>query len=69
MKKQIPEYTNSQMRLLIEEHIHNAKYRDILLSRYIDGLTYERIAERFDMSAQQIKTIVYKAQAKLLRYL
>lgn len=57
------------MRLLIEEHIHNAKYRDILLSRYIDGLTYERIAERFDMSTQQIKTIVYKAQAKLLRYL
>lgn len=57
------------MRLLIEEHIHNAKYRDILLARYIDGLTYEKIAERFDMSTQQIKTIVYKAQAKLLRYL
>lgn len=69
MRKQIPEYTNSQMELLIDEHIHNAKYRDILKRRYLDGLTYEAIAERCDLSIQQTKTIVYKAQNKLLRYL
>ena len=69
MRKPIPEYTNSQMRLLIEEHIHNEKYRKILMSRYIDGLTYERIAELYDMSVQQTKTIIYKAQNKLLKYL
>lgn len=57
------------MRNLIEEHIHNEKYRNILLARYIDGLTYEQIAERFDMSTQHTKTIVYKAQQKLLKYL
>lgn len=65
----IPEYTNSQMIELISEHIHKAKYREILLARYIDGLTYEQIAGRFDMSTQQIKTIVYRAQSKLLKYL
>lgn len=69
MRKPIPEYTNSQMRHLIEEHIHNEKYRKILMSRYIDGLTYERIAELYDMSVQQTKTIIYKAQNKLLKYL
>lgn len=69
MKKTIPEYTNSQMRELIDEHIHNEKYRRILLLRYIDGLTYERIAEITDMSTQQVKTIVYRAQNKLLKHL
>lgn len=69
MKRQIPEYTNSQMALLIDEHIHNAKYRDILKRRYLDGMTYEAIAECCDLSVQQTKTIVYKAQNKLLRFL
>ena len=63
------DYTNSEMRELINEHIHNEKYRRILLLRYIDGLTYERIAEAVDMSTPQIKNIIYKAQQKLIRYL
>ena len=63
------EYTKSQMCSLIDEHIHNARNRNILRLRYIDGLTYEKIAEEMDMSTQQIKTIVYKSQAKLIRYL
>ena len=67
--KQIPEYTNSQMNNLIDEHIHNIRNRAILKLRYLDGMTYERIAEELDMSTQQIKTIVYEAQQKLLKYL
>lgn len=63
------EYTNSQMNQLIDEHIHNARNRAILRLRYIDGMTYEKIAEEMDMSTQQVKNIVYKSQEKLLRYL
>lgn len=63
------DYTNSQMCKLIDEHIHNLKYRNILRLRYIDGLTYEKIAEEVDMSTQQVKTIIYRAQEKLLKYL
>lgn len=63
------EYTNSQMRVLIDEHIHNRKHRTILLLRYIDGYTYEQIAEEVDMSTQQVKTIIYRAQEKLMQYL
>ena len=69
MKNTLPEYTNSQMNVLIDEHIHNIKYRCILKLRYLDGMTYEQIAEAVDMSPQQIKTIVYRAQNKLLKYL
>lgn len=63
------EYTNSQITALIAEHIHSQRDREILLSRYVDGLTYEKLAEKYDLSTQRVKAIVYKAQQKLIRYL
>lgn len=63
------DYTNSQMSALIDEHIHNMRDRDILKRRLCDGLTYERIASEFELSTQRVKTIIYKAQEKLIRYL
>lgn len=63
------EYTNSQISSLIDEHIHNSRDRELLKSRYIDGLTYERIGEKYDLSTQRVKAIIYKAQQKLIRYL
>ena len=63
------DYTNSQMRSLIDEHIHNERDRAILKRRLCDVLTYERLAEEFDLSTQRIKAIIYKAQQKLIRYL
>lgn len=63
------EYTNSQISELIAEHIHNQRDRMILLSRYVDGLTFEKLGEKYDLSTQRVKTIVYKAQRKLVEYL
>jgi DNA-directed RNA polymerase specialized sigma24 family protein len=28
----------------------------------LDGITFERLAEEFDLSVQQVKTIVYKCR-------
>ena len=52
------QYTNSEIERRIAETIHNAKYREIMRMRFIDGLTYERIAEAVEMSPRQIKNIV-----------
>lgn len=49
--------------LSIEEWILNEKYRGILKRRLLDGITFEKIAEEFEMSPRQIKRIVYKSQA------
>ena len=57
------EYTNSQIKKVIDEHIHNKRNRDILKRRLIDGCCYEPLAEEFGVSVRQIKTIVYKNQA------
>jgi len=63
------DYTNSQIRELIDEHIHNERDREILKRRLCDGICFEPLAAEFDLSVQRVKTIVYKAQSKLFRYL
>ena len=59
------EYTNSRIRELIDEYIHSERDRRILARRLIDGITFERLAEEFDMSDKQIKRVVYKLQERL----
>ena len=63
------EYTNSQIRKLIAEHIHSERDRRILERRLVDGITYERLAEEFDLSVRQTKTIVNRSEAILFRKL
>ena len=63
------EYTNSEISAVIDEHIHNARDRDILKSRLIDGLVFEALAEKYGLSVQRVKAIVYKSQDKLFKYI
>ena len=63
------EYTNSQIRELVAEHIHSERDRAVLLRRLIDGITFERLAEEQDMSVRQIKNIVYRNEKILFRHL
>ena len=63
------EYTNSQIRELIAEHIHNERDRRLLERRIIDGVVFDRLAAEFDLSVQRTKTIVYRAMQRLVRYL
>ena len=63
------EYSNSQIREVIAEWIHNERDRRILERRLIDGITFERMAEEFDMSDRQMRRIVYKLQEQLFKHL
>ena len=55
------EYSNSQIAVIIDEWIHSERDRAIMKRRLIDGVTFERLAEEFDMSVRQMKRIVYKS--------
>ena len=57
--------TNSELSILIYEKIHSARDREIMKDRLINGLTYERLAEKHDLSVRQVKNIVYKALDRL----
>jgi len=63
------DYTNSQICVLIDEHIHSDRDRRILKRRLIDGCCFEPLAEEFGMSDRQIKRIVYKLQERLFKHL
>ena len=54
---------------LIDEYIFKERDRAILKRRLLDGICYEPLAEEFDLSVQQTKTIVYKATEKLIKHL
>ena len=62
------DYTNSEMEKAIDEVIHKERDRAILKRRLCDGICYEPLAEEFDLSVCQVKTIVYRSQDKLFRY-
>lgn len=65
----MPEYRNSDMCLIIDEYIHNARYRDLLRLRLCEGLTYEEIAEAVNFSPQHVKHICKKYKAFLMRHI
>lgn len=63
------QYSNSQMKALIEEWIHSERDRAILHRRLVDGISFERLAEEFDLSTRYVKTIVYKNEQILFSHL
>lgn len=63
------EYTNTQIRFLIAEHLHSERDRRILERRLIDGIVFEKLAEEFELSPRQVKNIVYKCEAVLFSHI
>lgn len=61
------EYTNSRAREAIAEVIHSERDRRILERRLIDGVTFERLSEEFDISVSQVKRIVWKCSEIVFR--
>lgn len=59
------EYTNSKISKAIDELIHSERDRALLKRRYIDGRTYEALAEEFMLSVSQVKRIIYKHEKNL----
>ena len=71
MRKSTEAYnlSRSELQYLIDQWIFNERHRLILSDRLFNGTTYERLAEKYGLSTQQVKTIVYKAMDRLERHL
>ena len=59
----------SELQYLIDQWIFNERHRLILADRLFNGTTYERLAEKYDLSTQQVKNIVYKSMDSLEKHL
>ena len=54
---------------LIDNWIFSERDRAILKRRIIDGISYEKLAEEFNLSTTQINTIVRKGTEKLVKHI
>ena len=66
------DYSRMEIEQAIDQWIigRNAeRNRELLKRRICDGITYERLAEEFDLSVRQTKNIVYKNKEKLYKHI
>lgn len=68
MKAEDTGLSRSQIEDLIEEWIFSERDRKILERRLLDGVTFDQLAAEFDLTARQIKNIVYKSEDRLFRH-
>ena len=66
--RNLDDISNDEIEQEIDKWIHSERDRRILKRRLIDGICYEPLAAEFELSVRQIKTIVYKAEARLFRH-
>ena len=67
--KDLSDVKNSDIKEAIEEYIHSERDRAVLLDRLVNGLTFEKLGERHDLSEIQVKRIVYKYSDSVYRHL
>lgn len=63
------DYSRTELTNAIDEWVLNQKHRDIMKSRLIDGMTFDALAELYEMSPRQIKRIVYQSEEVLFRHI
>lgn len=59
----------SEWEKLIDEWIFNEQHRQMLKRNLLDGWTYEKIAEEFEMSSRQIARIIPRLQNQLFKHI
>lgn len=60
--------SRQQVLELIDSYIFHERNRQILKRRLLDGVRYEDLADEFDLSVNQVKTVCYSAINKLSAY-
>ena len=62
----IIDLSRSEIEMLIKEYCFCCREREILYSRWLDGLTFDEIAQKHEISERHAKTIVRKNREKVL---
>lgn len=69
MKIDVYNLSRSQWENIIDEWIFSERDRKMLKRRLLDGILFEQLAEEFDLSVQQTKSVIYKATDKLMKHI
>ena len=63
------EYTNSQIKELIQEYIHDEETRRILFLRLVNGRSFREIGEIVKRDEKTVRKRVYNGEAILYKHL
>ena len=63
------EYTNSQIKELISEYIHNQVDRKMVFDRLVNGLTFEKISEIYQLDVKTVRKRIHKCEDILFRHI
>ena len=63
------EYTNTLIRELIADYIHNAVDRQMLQLRLIDGMTFEQIGFEMGMTTKTVRVRIHKCEEVLFKHI
>ena len=67
--KDLSDIKNSDIKIVIDEYIHSERDRAVLLDKFINNPSFEKLGERHDLSEIQVKRIVYKYADDVYRHL
>lgn len=56
MKEQ--RFSNHRFREIVEEYVQGERDRRIMIRKFVDRITLERLAEEMDLSESQVKRII-----------
>jgi len=60
-------YSNTEFVNLVNEYVHSERDRNILIDRFVNGLTFPELSNKYFISERQAKRIVKKADILLLK--
>ena len=63
------DYLNSKFTEVIRERIHHERNREIMFLHFVQGRTYEFLAETYNLSPRQVARICEKNLESILKYL
>ena len=70
--KKYDDLSNSELATLIDEWVrglHAERNREMLKDRLINGMLYELLAEKYNLSVRATQNIVYRASEQLFRHI
>lgn len=60
---------NDAIAATIDRWVKGSRNREIMKDRLIDAMTYERIAEKHELSVRYVKTLIYRLEDKVFEHL
>ena len=66
--KKYNDISNSELANLIDEWVRGERNRKMLKDRLINGMLYEPLAEKYNLSVRATQNIIYKASEQLFKH-